>query len=152
MKHGQIRIMEGRMVQEPGYTRPFFINNAWVYKLWFLFSWEMDRLFQMLVFTSSIGAVNVTQTSAQTWLIQTRVLMLISPLKERNGFDTSLLVLLAWVCSSTLCSCVFLSGSARYKSLHRSIHWLPTGAAALIKYTKALNHPQHLGWVVCVWD
>lgn len=61
-----------------------------------------------------------------------------------------LLVLLAWACSSTLCSCMFLSGSARYKSLHPSIHWLPTGAAALIKYTKALNHPQHLGWVVCV--
>lgn len=71
-------------------------------------------------------------------------------MKERDGLESSLLVLLAWVCSSMLCSCTFLSGSARYKSLHRSIHWLPTGAAALIKYTKALNHPQHLGWVVCV--
>lgn len=55
----------------------------------------MDRLFQMLIFTSNEGAVNVTQTSAQSWLIQTRVLMLISPMKERNGFDSSLLVLLA---------------------------------------------------------
>lgn len=55
----------------------------------------MDRLFQMLLFTSNVGAVNVTQTSAQTWLIQTRVLLLNSPMKERNGFDTSLLVLLA---------------------------------------------------------
>lgn len=82
--------------------------------------------------------------------------MLISPMKERDGFDWSLLVLLA--CLQLHAVFLYVSqwehshGSARYKSLHRYIHWLPAGAAALSIYTKALNHPQHLGWVVYVCE
>lgn len=60
-------------------------------------------------------------------------------------------VLVACVCSS-VSQWEHSHGSACYKLLCRSIHWLPTGAAALIKFSKPLNHTQLLGWVVCLYD